>query len=67
MTTRREMVSLLLAAAAWPARAAPFPSRAVRRVVPYSVGVGPDVVARSVAERLAAAWGRRSRAGNTRG
>jgi len=26
-------------------------------VVPYSVGVGPDVVARSVAERLALQWG----------
>jgi tripartite-type tricarboxylate transporter receptor subunit TctC len=39
------------------AGAAPFPSRAVRVVVPYSVGVGPDVVARSVAERLALQWG----------
>jgi tripartite-type tricarboxylate transporter receptor subunit TctC len=35
-----------------------FPARAVRFVVPYSVGVGPDVVARSVAERLALQWGR---------
>ena len=40
-----------------PARASAFPSRPVRIVVPYSVGVGPDVVARSVAERLARAWG----------
>jgi tripartite-type tricarboxylate transporter receptor subunit TctC len=39
------------------ARAASFPSRPVRLVVPYSVGVGPDVVARSVAERLAQQWG----------
>lgn len=39
-----------------PARAATFPQRAVRIVVPYSVGVGPDVVARSVAERLARQW-----------
>jgi tripartite-type tricarboxylate transporter receptor subunit TctC len=39
-----------------PARAAAFPARAVRIVVPYSVGVGPDVVARSVAERLAQQW-----------
>jgi len=38
------------------ARAATFPQRAVRIVVPYSVGVGPDVVARSVAERLARQW-----------
>jgi len=35
---------------------AAFPSRTVRIVVPYSVGVGPDVVARSVGERLAARW-----------
>ncbi|MEO6746703.1 MAG: tripartite tricarboxylate transporter substrate binding protein [Caldimonas sp.] len=40
-----------------PARAAAFPERAVRIVVPYSVGVGPDVIARSVAERLAHLWG----------
>lgn len=39
------------------ARAAGFPERPVRIVVPYSVGVGPDVVARSVAERLARQWG----------
>ena len=43
----------------WPAWAArgSFPERAVRIVVPYSVGVGPDVIARSVAERLAQQWG----------
>ncbi len=40
-----------------PVRAAGFPARAVRLVVPYSVGIGPDVVARSVAERLAQHWG----------
>lgn len=38
------------------ARAATFPQRPVRIVVPCSVGVGPDVVARSVAERLAHQW-----------
>jgi tripartite-type tricarboxylate transporter receptor subunit TctC len=38
------------------ARAASFPERPVRIVVPYSVGIGPDVVARSVAERLARQW-----------
>ena len=37
---------------------APFPTHAVRIVVPYSVGIGPDVVARSVAERLALQWER---------
>ena len=35
-----------------------FPTRAVRVVVPYSVGVGPDVVARSVAQQLERRWGR---------
>lgn len=34
-----------------------FPQRAVRIVVPYSVGIGPDVVARSVAEALSQQWG----------
>jgi tripartite-type tricarboxylate transporter receptor subunit TctC len=34
-----------------------FPARAVRMVVPYSVGIGPDVVARSVAQQLARRWG----------
>ena len=34
-----------------------FPTRAVRLVVPYSVGIGPDVVARSVAEHLSQQWG----------
>ena len=41
----------------WATQATGFPSRAVRLVVPYSVGIGPDVVARSVAERLALSWG----------
>jgi tripartite-type tricarboxylate transporter receptor subunit TctC len=44
----------------WPAgsaSAAGFPDRAVRLVVPYAVGIGPDVVARSVAEQLAQQWG----------
>jgi tripartite-type tricarboxylate transporter receptor subunit TctC len=45
--------------AAAPASARPgaFPERPVRLVVPYAVGIGPDVVARSVAERLAQQWG----------
>ncbi len=40
-----------------PARAARFPQHAVRIVVPYSVGVGPDVIARSVADKLSPLWG----------
>ena len=40
-----------------PSRAAAFPERTVRLLVPYSVGVGPDVVARSVAAQLQQRWG----------
>jgi tripartite-type tricarboxylate transporter receptor subunit TctC len=43
-------------AAARGATAAAFPDRPVRIVVPYSPGVGPDVIARSVAEQLARQW-----------
>ncbi len=53
----------LAAAAAAPLLAAPalraqprFPDRAVRIVVPYAVGVGPDVVMRAVGESLARPW-----------
>ncbi len=34
-----------------------FPSRTVRIVVPYAVGIGPDVVARGIAQRLGKLWG----------
>jgi tripartite-type tricarboxylate transporter receptor subunit TctC len=44
-----------LSAVAQPA--AEYPVRAVRIVVPYSVGLGPDVVMRRVAEKLAQQWG----------
>lgn len=61
-TGRRGTLALLGAlAAGWPAagRAAPaFPERPVRIVVPYSVGVGPDVVARALAQALQQRWGR---------
>jgi tripartite-type tricarboxylate transporter receptor subunit TctC len=55
--------ALLLAAtsgalAPWPAAASAFPTRTVRIVVPYSVGIGPDVVARAVAAQLQRLWGR---------
>jgi tripartite-type tricarboxylate transporter receptor subunit TctC len=33
-----------------------FPSQAVRIVVPYGVGIGPDVVARAIAEPLSRQW-----------
>jgi tripartite-type tricarboxylate transporter receptor subunit TctC len=50
--------ALAAAPLAGPARAKQgFPQRPVRIVVPYSVGIGPDVVARSLAEVLAQQWG----------
>lgn len=57
---RRRLLAALAGLALSPglrARDDPFPQRAVRLIVPYSVGVGPDIVARSLAEPLAAAWG----------
>jgi tripartite-type tricarboxylate transporter receptor subunit TctC len=47
---------LPLAAPLRPARAAAFPARSVRIVVPYSVGIGPDVVARTVGAELEKTW-----------
>lgn len=56
--------TVLKALAAMPALAAlgaraeaSFPSRTVRIVVPYSVGIGPDVVSRTVGEHLSRQWG----------
>jgi tripartite-type tricarboxylate transporter receptor subunit TctC len=62
MDGRRRQAILAAAACVLPwavpssARGAAFPQRAVRIVVPYSVGIGPDVVARTVAERLSQQW-----------
>ncbi len=39
------------------AREVSFPERPVTLVVPYSVGIGPDVVARALAQPLQARWG----------
>lgn len=58
---RRLVASALLGAGvsrAPASRSAPkFPVRPVRLVVPYSAGIGPDVVARAVAVQLARHWG----------
>jgi tripartite-type tricarboxylate transporter receptor subunit TctC len=55
--TRRALVAAGLGLAfARPQAQPPFPARTVRIVVPYAVGVGPDVVARSVAETLSRQW-----------
>ncbi len=63
---RRRVLAAAAAAALLPSRtswaqaaqpAVGFPTRRVRIVVPYSVGIGPDVVARGVADQLAQRWG----------
>jgi tripartite-type tricarboxylate transporter receptor subunit TctC len=50
-------VALASVAPALRASAPPFPSRTVRIVVPYSVGIGPDVVSRAVGQELQRRWG----------
>jgi len=59
ISRRRALVAVAAGGLALPAlRAQPqFPERQVRLVVPYNVGVGPDVVARGMAENLARLWG----------
>jgi tripartite-type tricarboxylate transporter receptor subunit TctC len=58
---RRALLAAATGCCVWPrlhaAEGALFPRRPVRIVVPYSVGIGPDVVARSVAEVLSQRWG----------
>jgi tripartite-type tricarboxylate transporter receptor subunit TctC len=51
--------ALALAAAAPALRASTpaFPARSVRIVVPYSVGIGPDVVSRALGQELQRRWG----------
>ena len=70
--TRRAVLAACAAAlpgaASWATGAgAAFPNRAVRLVVPYSVGIGPDVVARSVAEQLSQQWDQPVRVDNKPG
>ena len=56
---RRRLLTALALAAAAPAlraRNALFPVRGVRIVVPYSVGIGPDVVSRALGQALQRRW-----------
>ncbi len=61
MTPLRRALLLAFPAVAAPlplyAQAPRFPSQPVRIVVPYSVGIGPDVVARALADELGKRWG----------
>lgn len=52
------LVAGILVALAVPAPvvAQAFPQKTVRIIVPYSVGLGPDVVVRAVADSLATTW-----------
>jgi len=54
---RRRLLAAAAAGCATGLRAQPrFPERPVRVIVPYGVGIGPDVVMRAVADVLSARW-----------
>lgn len=52
------MAAMAIVPAPEGAAQAPFPSRPVQMIVPYTPGGGADVIVRGVAQRLAEAWGR---------
>jgi len=62
MPTRRQVIRALIAsgaAASWPAiaRADNWPAKPIRMIVPFPPGSSPDLIARIVTEKLAAALG----------
>jgi tripartite-type tricarboxylate transporter receptor subunit TctC len=57
LATRRAALAALAAPAAWPARAAALPGGPVTLVVPFTAGGTTDLLARAMAEHVAAATG----------
>ena len=59
LATLATLASGALAATSRTSATAPatYPAHTVRIVVPYAVGIGPDVVARGIAKHLARRWG----------
>jgi tripartite-type tricarboxylate transporter receptor subunit TctC len=53
----RTTLLIIALAAASLAHAQPYPSRAVRLVVPFPAGSTPDIVGRALGQKLAEAWG----------
>jgi tripartite-type tricarboxylate transporter receptor subunit TctC len=53
----RKFLLLLAAIFVTSASAQPYPSKAIRIIVPFTPGIATDVMARIVGERLNAAWG----------
>ena len=54
---KRVVACLLLAAWAGSSAAQPYPSKPVRLIVPFPAGSTPDIVGRTLGQKLAEAWG----------
>jgi tripartite-type tricarboxylate transporter receptor subunit TctC len=56
-TIRAGVAATLLVLAATVAQAQPYPTKAIRIIVPYPAGGTSDILARSVGQKLTEAWG----------